>query len=223
MLLKIDERYCKSLQNQYTALKKTYDEIKNKSPFSLAAKDITKAILLRLKTYYVTCDKIKKLLNKHKTPAASDFFVEAIIFYLQLLFDTRCTNLEVHSEKQIEQKRGSLRPDISIWKNDKVIAAIECKTQLGWNRDKWESDFKKRESRFKRNFPQAKLYLLVMISVNWGGFPKTDKKVGKQYFTLSNEWPGTIKEENINAAIINPIEDLFKQILQTVKYSKRHK
>jgi len=44
----------------------------------------------------------------------------------------------------IRQKKGNIRPDISVWKNNKVVAIVECKTQLGWNRDKWEEDFKKR-------------------------------------------------------------------------------
>lgn len=67
---------------------------------------------------------------------ASDFFVEAIIFYLKLILEKNKIDYEVHSERQIRQKRGAIRPDISVWKKDKVIAVLECKAQLGWNRDK---------------------------------------------------------------------------------------
>lgn len=58
--------------------------------------------------------------------------------------------------------------------------------QLGWNRDKWESDFQKRESQLEREFPNAKAFLVVMTSENWLGFPDDSKKVGEQYFTLSS-------------------------------------
>jgi len=63
--------------------------------------------------------------------------------------DIKNYDLEVHSERQIIKKRGSIRPDISIWKKNEVISIIECKTQLGWNRNKWEEDFQKRELKFK--------------------------------------------------------------------------
>jgi len=216
MLLKIEKRYIKSLESQHFRLSEVYKEMKDKVTLSLETKEITKAILLRLKAYYQTQNKIKEFLNKRYLPAASDFFVEAVIFYLKLLMDTQNINLEVHSEKQIKQKRRSLRPDISIWKDNKVVAAIECKTQLGWNRHEWESDFKKRELKLKQDFPKAKLFLLVMTSVNWSGFPKTNKNVGKQYFTLSNKWPIEINENNMKEVIINPVEGLFKQIIKFV-------
>ena len=47
---------------------------------------------------------------------------------------------------------------------------IECKIQLGWNRNKWEEDFIKRENKLKERFPNSKAYLLVMNLANWLGF-----------------------------------------------------
>lgn len=212
-LLKFEKKYWKSLDNQQKQLVSLYGEIKCNASISLKEKDITKAILFRMKAYYDTQNKIKKFLNKRYLSAASDFFVEAIAFYLKLIIDINGINFEVYSERQIKPRRGAIRPDISVWKNDKVVAIIECKTQLGWNRDKWEEDFKKRESKLQDTFPNAKAFLVVMTSENWSGFPDDNKRVGKQYFTLSSTWPTNISEDKIDSVIMNPIEGLFKKII----------
>ena len=212
-LLKFEKKYWKSLNDQHKQLVNLYEEIKSNASISLEKRDITKAILLRMKAYYDTQNKIKEFLNKKYLSAASDFFVEAIAFYLKLIFDKKDIDFEVHSERQIRKKRGAIRPDISVWKDDEVVAIIECKTQLGWNRDKWEEDFKKRESKLKDEFPQCKAFLVVMTSENWSGFPDDNKKVGEQYFTLSSTWPTNISDDKIDSVITNPIEGLFEKII----------
>ncbi|GAI25624.1 unnamed protein product, partial [marine sediment metagenome] len=212
-LLKFEKKYRESLDNQWKQLISLYEKIKSNVSISFEERDITKAILLRMKAYYDTQNKIKEFLNKRYMTAASDFFVEAIAFYLKLIFNKEGIDFEVHSERQIVPRRGAIRPDISVWKNDKVVAIIECKTQLGWNRDKWEEDFKKRESKLKVEFPNAKAFLVVLTSVNWAGFPDSNKKVGEQYFTLSSAWPTNISNDKIDSIIMNPIEGLFKKII----------
>ena len=214
-LLEFEKKYWESLDNQQKQLVSLYEEIKSNASISLEERDITKAILLRMKAYYDAQNKIKEFLNKRYLSAASDFFVETIAFYLKVIFDIEDIGLEVHSERQIRQKKGTIRPDISVWKNNKVVAIVECKTQLGWNRDKWEEDFKKRESKLKKEFPNAKAFLVVMTSKNWSGFPADNKKVGEQYFTLSSVWPKNIPLDKIDDVIMNmnPIEDLFKKII----------
>jgi len=216
-LLEFEKKYWKSLDNEQKRLVSLYEEIKSNASISLRKKDITKAIILRMKAYYESQNKIKKFLNKRYRSAASDFFVESIVFYLKLTFDKKNIDFEVHSERQIIPRRKALRPDISIWKNNKVVAIIECKTQLGWNRARWEKDFKKRESRLKDKFPKAKAFLVVLTSENWPGFPDDNRKVGKQYFTLSDTWPTKIREDRVNSVIMNPIENLFKRIISRCK------
>lgn len=218
-LLEFERRYWESLDNQYKQLVNLYEEIRSNVPISFEKREITKAILLRMKAYYDTQNKIKKFLNKRYLSAASDFFVETIAFYLKVIFNIKNIGLEVHSERQIRPRRGSIRPDISIWKNEEVVAIIECKTQLGWNRDKWEEDFIKRESKLKDEFPNAKAFLVVMTSENWSGLPDDNKKVGEQYFTLSSTWPTNISADKIDNVIMDPIEDLFKIILGTAAHN----
>ena len=94
-----------------------------------------------------------------------------------------------------------------------MIAAIECKTQLGWKRHDWASHFEEREEKLKATFPDAKLFYLVMTGCNWSGFGK-DPRSGKQWFCLIKDlWPTQIIQDFDPLAITEaPIEHLFKQI-----------
>jgi len=222
-ILEFEKSYCKVLEKQPEQLDTLYRELTSHGKISLSDLEITKPILLRMKAYYEVQDKIKEFLNKRYSPPASDFFVEAVSFYLKAVLDTHNTGLEVHSERQIKQKRGAIRPDISIWEGEDVFAIIECKTQLGWNRRfdknqkkyKWEIDFTEREGKLRREFPKAQAFLLVLTEENWDGFQDDDPRVRKQFFALLHKtfWPTQVTEENIEGAIKTPIEGLFKKIL----------
>ena len=155
-----------------------------------------------------------KYLNKRNIAPAPDFLVEAVAFYLKLLLQKRGKKLEVHSERKLGRERTSMKPDISIWKGDEVTAIIECKTNLGFNREGWEEDFRKRERRLKKLFPKAKAFLLVLSAINWPGFDVNDGRVGKQFFCLCSEGLRRIKKQPIESVIKNPIEKLFSQILK---------
>lgn len=215
-LLDLERRYCKNLRRQYTQLNRLFTKLESDGTFDLRKRDISKAILLRMTAYYQTHYKIKELLNKRFVPAASDFFVETVTFYLKLFFRARNRGVEIHSERQIQRKRGAIRPDISVWRGDEVIAVIECKTQLGWKRNDWQRDFNKREKKLKRLFPNVKAFLLVMSSENWAGFDRETEGVGEQFFCLSSEWPRRITDETLDKVIENPIEGLLREILALV-------
>lgn len=111
-----------------------------------------------------------------------------------------------------------MRPDISIWRcdEDELVAAIECKTQLGRNRNGWLQEFEKEESRLKQQRPHAKLVLLAMTEQNWGGFGD-DPRRGRQFFALldakhhKNRWPD-LSAPTITG-LAHPIERLFHFVL----------
>lgn len=203
--------YYKELPNELECL---YNKLLDKYKLKLNSNEITKTIILRLKTYYETQDKIVKCLNKKSVSPSSDFFVETVVFYLKLLLEQRKLGLEVKSEVRFDTKNGYIKPDISIWKDDKVAAIIECKTNLGFRRNKWESDFKAREIELKTSFPKAKAFLLVLSSKNWSGFDGKDKKAGQKYFALSNTSLRKIKDTSLDDVVENRIEKLFGQILK---------
>lgn len=212
-LIQSEQQYLNMLRGQYDAMKSLYEQLVSTGEIELEGVEMTKATLLRMKAFYDLQDNIKGLLNKRYSASASDYFVETILFYLKVIFERHNSSLTLCSEKQIRPHRGAIRPDISIWRGDEVIAIVECKTQLGWNRKNWEKDFIKREGILESEYPSAKAFLVVMTSNNWPGFGSKNEKVGKQYFALSSIWPKTISDEKVEDVIINPLEGLFRILL----------
>ncbi|MEX2347585.1 MAG: hypothetical protein WD511_00065 [Balneolaceae bacterium] len=206
-LKNLDINYRDSITSTVKTLKNASSAILDNHTFDLSKTDISEAILERLKTYYETQQEIKQFLNKRYQTPGADFLVETVTFFIQLYLQNQGGQLEAHSERQIRPKRGSIRPDISIWEENKVKAIVECKTQLGWNRHNWENDFEKREKKLKKEFPNAEAFLLVMTGRNWGGFGD-NAKLGEKYFCLlDNIWPTDYKEIG---QLMTPVEQLIK-------------
>lgn len=208
-LIQIDNAYNKCISDIFENLKAVYNDIEQNYKFDLSSTEITEAILQRLKSYYETQSNIKLFLNKRYIVAASDFFVESTLFFLKLYLKSESGHLQVHSERQIKQNRNAIRPDISIWKDDEVIAIIECKTQFGWNRLNWEQQFLDRDKKLKADFPKAKSFLLVMSSLNWSGFGESSKLNDSYFCLLKDIWPTTYSDKK---QIFTPIEGLIKQL-----------
>jgi hypothetical protein len=170
--------------------------------------DISRAVLARLKSYMTAQDAIKTALGKRYGSSAADFFVETVLFYLRVALERLSPGVAVVSEKSIIRKRGALRPDISVWRGDRLVAAVECKTQLGWSRGEWLNDFERRESRMKADFPDAQLFLLVMTGSNWSGFGD-DPRAGTQFFALLRDvWPRDVVEP-LATLIAHRVEELI--------------
>lgn len=179
----------------------------------LDADDLTIASLLRLRSFFQAQEAIKSQLDKVYAAPAADFFVETMLFYLRVALSRLDASLTFASERNIVRKRGSLRPDISIWRGSDVVAAVECKTQLGWNRDGWLHDFEEREIRLRDEHPGAKLFLLVMTGSNWPGFGD-DLRVGDQLFVLLDDiWPREF-DESVRSSIVHRVESLIRGIMQ---------
>jgi len=212
-----DKTYRTIVEAPGRELSAAFDAARSVSSIDMNGTDITHAILLRLKAFFQCQEQIKTNLGKIYAAPASDFFVETVCFFLKVVLEKLDASLAVASEKNIVRRQGSMRPDISIWKNGKVIAAIECKTQLGWNRDGWLKDFEEREKLLSNKFQNAYLFLLVMTGSNWPGFGN-DERVGKQFFVLlNNVWPIRFEPSNVANAIANPIEGLFQNILNLAR------
>jgi hypothetical protein len=172
---------------------------------------MTEAILYRMRAYYHQQDAIKALLDKHKIAPAADFFVETLAFYLKAYFAQTKPDLSVHSERAVKRKRGALQPDITIWDGEEVIVSIECKTELGWNRNGWRDQYFTRKHKLQEDFPNVKTFLVVMTNVNWDGFTN-DPLVGKEFFTLSRVHPRIIVKGEEVSVIMNSIESLIQQV-----------
>lgn len=211
-----DAQYRKAIEAPGLELTAALSAAKQVATVDLHGNDITKTILLRLKSFLLVQDIVKAELKKVYAAPAADFFVETTLFYLRITLERLAPQLEVASEKNIVRKRGSMRPDISVWHGDSVVAAIECKTQLGWNRDRWLHDYEARESRLKAEYPNAELYLLVMTGSNWPGFGD-DNRVGKKLFMLMHDaWPRDFDEESPQQ-IAHRFEMLVSELLRHTK------
>jgi hypothetical protein len=204
-----DNEYKKSLSDVFFEYEKSFNKIKDEYIFDLNQKDISEAIILRLKIYYETQTNIKNFLDKRYLTAASDFFVESTLFFLKLFLLKRGNILRAESERKISKSKTAMRPDISIWKGEELVCVIECKTQLGWNRTNWKEQFSMREKTLTNEFPNAKSFLLVMTSSNWSGFDNDSEHSLKFYCLLNDIWPISYQNES---DILNPIEGLFEQL-----------
>ena len=211
-LEELDKGYLSAIRSTYTKLVDAADRMRGHR-FDLASREISNATLVRLKTFYETQQNTKVLLAKRYQTPAADFFVETVTFFLKLYLESIDETAEVHSERQIRRTRNSIRPDISIWRGDDVLAIVECKTQLGWSRKNWEQQFLSREEHLRIHHPAAKAFLLVMTGSNWGGFANS-QKLGKQYFCLLDDiWP---IDYNLDSKVLTPIEGLFRQIAGSI-------
>ena len=204
-------QYLDALRQRASSLKLLYENLRRLGPLPVEGQEITTSILRTLKTYYDVEDEVKWFLGKRVRGDAADFFVEILLIYIRAFIETHNLALEAVSEKSIRAKRGSPRPDISVWQGEQLVAVIECKTNLGWNRHEWQNDFIKREDKIHGHFPDATCFLVVLTGVNWPGF-KDNPRVGDQYFTLSKIWPSDVNLDHPEDSIRNPVEPLFRQL-----------
>jgi len=212
-LIDLEIKHLKETRRSFDSLKIFYNNANKIKDINFQGNEISKAILVRMYSWYTLQNDIKNFLNRRYITAGSDFFVETILLYLKIIFGIKNVGLEIHSERQIKKKRGVVRPDISIWKGEEVKAIIECKTQLGWNRYGWKESFEERERKLKSEFPSAEAFLVVMSSENWPGFGE-DENVGKKFFALYNMWPTDVDlRENLDNYIKNPIEPLIESLI----------
>ncbi|MEN8444554.1 MAG: hypothetical protein ABG776_06025, partial [Cyanobacteria bacterium J06555_13] len=206
------DEYAQQLDKLSVALETSYSQMKGLDS-SIGKLEFSQAIVNRIRIFYCNQTRTKHFLDKRVAQAGADFFVETVLFFLKIFNEVEGLGFELSSERFIQRKRGSMRPDISIWNGSELIAIIECKTQLGWSPGTWDKGFKHREARLHKDFPEAKAFFLVLTGCNWGGFQSADPRVGEQLFCLLTEaWPAHLSEEFDPSIIQTPIEQLFQAI-----------
>jgi hypothetical protein len=212
MFIEVQDEYAYALDSLMPALKSSYEKMKLLR-LSNGNFDYSQAITNRLRAFYLLQSGTKIFLDKRVAQAGSDFFVETILFFLKLFNDVENLDFEIKSEQAIQPKRNALRPDITIWSGSELLAAIECKTQLGWHRRSWDSHFQERENKIKESFPMAQIFLVVMSGSNWSGFGN-DARVGQQFFCLlkGGIWLTQLSVNYDETVFETRIEKLFEQL-----------
>jgi hypothetical protein len=215
-LLELEDSYCEHLGKSISDLKSHYEEVVKALRTGYRENDITKAILTRMRAFYKAEDEEKRFLDYNIKQPAAYFFEKTVLFYTKAYVETMQEGYHVVSQESIRLKNGnSLRPDIIVKDKDKnIISVIECKTQFGWDRNSWETNFKEREKNLKEVKPGAKMFLLVLTGVNWDSNKFQElERYGKDYFCLTSCWPKDLSDPINDNQILTPIENLFKKLI----------
>jgi hypothetical protein len=163
------------------------------------------------------------LFRRQKRPPAADDFTAAVALALVQFLAARGFPNRVRSEQKTHGRRGATRPDISIRSDsEKLLATVECKTNLGWAREEWKDQCEKRTAALQGMFPGCTSYLCVLSASNWDTSEfTTSPSFGKHWFCLYRLRPGLITNPVSPTDILTPIEPMFLSILRALQTEGR--
>jgi len=166
---------------------------------------------------------LSSALGRTKEPPMADVFTEATNMLVDSIVSGRDSSIKVFSEKNVKLKCGYRKPDVSIWKNDKLIGVVECKTCLGRRRDDWLNDYEKRVAELSElRLTESRVVLFVETEQTWQGFPASDPRTLKTWFTLcpKGAWHGGGKTgevklvEKQNVGIVDKFKTRILEIIE---------
>ena len=171
----------KTIDNEFTAqyrgLLDIQKSIKNKLetyPFDLSKTEITEAIIERMMAFWgFHVPNNKEILGRKVNTTAADFFTETCLLFLMSVLGQR--GFDVFSEKKLPGTQ--IRPDISIWKGNKLLAVIELKVSNGWRGIQHLED---RENQIKEHHKKAYFGVLSF----WNFFDADPNVWNTKYFGL---------------------------------------
>jgi len=176
------------------------------------SKKATVFILTWMREYYVFQKQFDTLFNRSVMQPAADQFTAVVALTLHRYLASRGADHVVKSEVNLEHRRGTLRPDISVWRHGTELAAtIECKTNLGYNRDGWSKQYYERTKRIEMMSKGCLSFLCVLTKENWEkSWPEFSKSnlAGNRWFCLSDVWPSELSGD-LTTHIIHPIEPML--------------
>jgi hypothetical protein len=153
------------------------------------------------------------LFGRKKQPPLADDFTAAVALCLEQFLAARGYPGSVRCEETTHKKRGATRPDVSVLSDaNLLVATIECKTNLGWNRKGWKDQCEARNASLVGLFPGCTSYMCVLSQKNWNSEEFLNSPFsGKEWFCLSKVGVGKIGDPA--DAILHPIESMFLGIL----------
>ncbi|MBC9812895.1 hypothetical protein H9Y05_10475 [Crocinitomicaceae bacterium CZZ-1] len=203
-LTEIDDQFTK----QYKELLDIQYNIKaqlNTYSFDLNKNEITEAVLNRMGAFWhFNVNNNKDILDRKTNTTAADFFTETCLLFIKSYFENK-HGLQVTSEKSLVRSRNSIRPDISIWRGEEVVAVIELKVNDGWKRKNMMEHLANREQQIKNCAPNA--YFGVVSF--WNFFEKKAPEWNKKYVGLL-EWDE--KSEKKHPPTGGLVENILKEI-----------
>jgi hypothetical protein len=182
----------------------------------LAERPATKFILTWMRDLRAFQKRFGSLFGRKKQPPLADDFTAAVALCLEQFLKARGQTGRVRCEETTHKKRGATRPDVSVRSAAAVlVATVECKTNLGWNRKKWKEQCEARNAALLERFPACSPYLCVLTQKNWDSAEFLGSPYcGKQWFCLSKVSVGKITDSAKD--ILHPIEGMLLSILGQV-------
>jgi hypothetical protein len=216
--------YADALDRMKKTVMKAQDSISAPGVLDLDSPDlpVTMGILNRMRAYYQWTHRAKKAARKQVGMDGADFFTETVACYIQAaarsnglvpddMDEAYQRGVFVSSEESLLKKRGSSRPDVTLWRKGKPFAVIECKTQMGWARTGWEQAFREREKELTDEIPGIEVNHIVLTNCNWPGLSPNHPRTGKNWFCLYKHWPSEWPEDP-RPHVQYPIEPLLKRL-----------
>lgn len=172
--------------------------------FNLEGNEITNAIFDRMMSFWhyhvQNCQDIGREINT----VSADYFTETCLFFLKAIFKQH--GLTVVSEKniRIDKTTKVIRPDISIWKENKLIAVIELKVSDGWKGKTMVPHLDNRKIDIQNIWPNTFFGVISFWNCFGPGIHASDSEyIGLYDFAKDNDHKATGKT----------IEQLIKRIL----------
>lgn len=150
--------------------------------FNLKSNEITVAIAERMDAFwFFNVHNNKQILERKTNTTAADFFTETCLFFIKAYFENK-HNVSVKSEMSIVPGRNAIRPDISIWKGNDLIAAIELKVSDGWKGKNIIPHLIERENIIRSICPNAYFGVIAF----WDFFDTNTPEWNKKYVSIKH-------------------------------------
>lgn len=131
-LIDVEQTFRTSLREAGVHLETAYQSLLSRPEMSLTTREVTEAVLLRVGAFYAFQEHAKRTIGTGAIRSGAYFFADSVYLYLKAVLASRRTPAEVRSEEPVTTAGGKIKPDISVWCGAACVAAVECKTQMGW-------------------------------------------------------------------------------------------
>lgn len=180
--------------------------------FDLNKDEMTQAVYQRMMAFWYFHVQNCKTLGREVNTVAADFFTETCLFFLKPYLE-QC-GLVIVSEKDIRKDNPdskAIRPDLSIWKGNELVAVIELKVSDGWKGKAMTKHLDNRKTKIQKIWPGI---FFGVISF-WNCF-------GDGIKTRDSEYIGLYKrnENNNHTPTGKTIEQVVKRIVACANHTK---
>ena len=200
----IVDPYTHALDLLATYAEQSYNNLYLTGPGQIT--DWTGLFCARMRAHTNYHDAIKTIANKRVRGALDHAMTETIAMQVRAHLGVHRRDLTVASEMTIPQKR--VKPDISVWKDGKCIAAIECKVQMGWSRGAVAKDFSAREAKLTAaGVPSENIWHVVASQCNWER--DDNANWGRRWLVIGEEYTGAWRK----VTLVHDLERMYAQLV----------